>query len=197
VDPHVVMPSNSTSWEREVTRALGDELDIGIIQRVKDPETCPADLLPYLAAEESLDLWNATWPEAVKRTAISGSWAFHRRKGTPAAMDDTVAGLGPGWSWAEWFQYGGQPYRFRLSHQIGEAGLSFDTFLAARDRVYRTKNVRSIMDFRAETAAAATAFVGVFASVARFVGDLATTVPAVDVYLGAFSTIETFVGDVE
>lgn len=186
----VLLPPNATSWERSVAGALEFALDAEIVLRIKNPDTCPVQLLPYLAAEESLDDWHASWPEAIKRAAIKGSWAYHRRKGTPAAMDALVAGLGPGWSWAEWFQYGGRPYRFRLTCSIGPAGFTFDTLLAVRDRVNRTKNVRSIMEFVGETAAETTVVAAAFAIVNAWIGNLPEVIPTADVGVGVFAIVE-------
>lgn len=195
--PHIerLLPSSASAREFAIADALSVDLECEAAVSIKDPATCPVSLLPYLAAEESVDRWSATWPEEVKRAAIVGSWAAHRRKGTPAAMDDAVTGLGPGWLWSEWFEYGGQPYRFRLTYAVGVSGLSFSTLVSARDRVNAVKNVRSIMELRAETAAEVTAFVGVFSIVATHIGDLESLPPIVEMAIGVFGINETSLGD--
>lgn len=198
MDTAALLPINSTAWERAVAGALTDTLDCEIPVRVKDPALCPAVLLPYLAAEEGVDVWSASWPETLKRSTIAASWEVHRRKGTPAVMDQAVASLGPGWSWLEWWQYGGAPYRFRLFCGVPATGLSLAMIEFARSRANAAKNVRSLMEIETRHQATTTAYVGVFAIVARSIGDLPLEVPAARVAVGVFGLVENAItGEIE
>lgn len=190
MDTAALLPINSTAWERAVAGALADPLDCEIVARVKDPAQCPAELLPYLAAEEGVDAWSSTWPDVLKRTAIAASWEVHRRKGTPAAIDQAVAALGAGWSWGEWWQYGGQPYRFRLFYDVPATGLSLAMIEFARSRVIAAKNVRSMLEIETRLVPVVTPYVGVFAIIARTIGDLPLEVPAARLAAGVFGLIE-------
>src|SRR5262245_16666547 len=82
-----LLPRNRTVLERRLARAqqrLG-ELPVEI-RHLRNPITCPALLLPYLAWELSVDEWNPAWDEDVKRRVIAESMRVHRRKGTRGAM---------------------------------------------------------------------------------------------------------------
>ena len=72
----------SSSWSKAVEQASGerwDALDIDIIRRAKDPRTCPAHLLNFLAFERSVDIWDENWPEEKKRQVIADAPEDHRR----------------------------------------------------------------------------------------------------------------------
>lgn len=63
---------------------LADKL-VDPIRRMKDAYTVPAEALVPTGWERSVDIWDATWPEARKRQVIAESLAFHRAKSTIAA----------------------------------------------------------------------------------------------------------------
>lgn len=60
------------------------------------PDSCPADLLPWLAWTLSVDVWDPSWTEATKRGVIAASIDVHRHKGTRSAVVSALrsAGLG-------------------------------------------------------------------------------------------------------
>lgn len=57
-----------------------------VIQDFKDPWKCPLHLLPFLAFENSVDIWDETWPEWKKRSVIASAPADHRIKTTEAGI---------------------------------------------------------------------------------------------------------------
>ena len=59
-------------------------------------DTCPAELLPWLAWAFSVDEWNVEWTESVKREVLRASFDVHRTKGTLAAVKRIFAALGFG-----------------------------------------------------------------------------------------------------
>ena len=54
-----LLPRNATEFEMAVSLAAaqGTELPAHLVSDVTDPWTCPAELLPFLALERSVDLW--------------------------------------------------------------------------------------------------------------------------------------------
>ncbi|MCB5198598.1 phage tail protein I [Loktanella sp. TSTF-M6] len=110
-----LLPSNATTLDRaiEAATAVPDDLkfDIGRVGRVAD---CPADLLPWLAWAMSVDNWDATWSDGVKRAVIARSVEVHRRKGTRGAVIAALDAAGIDAVLEEWFQYDGTPHTFRL-----------------------------------------------------------------------------------
>jgi hypothetical protein len=57
-----------------------------IIAKFKNPWDCEAHLLPFLAFEESVDIWNELWPEWKKRSVIASAKADHAIKTTEAGI---------------------------------------------------------------------------------------------------------------
>lgn len=85
----LLLPPNAGARELAVEQ-VGTErypLDADIVRRFKDPWTCPAHLLPWLAYEHSVDLWDDEWPEERKRSIIANARAMHRAKGTKRGLE--------------------------------------------------------------------------------------------------------------
>lgn len=93
-----LLPPNATPLERRAAQALAwdvsSRMPADLIPTLWNPDTCPADLLHILAWAESVDTWDATWPEERKRAVIKESRAIHRQKGTPAAIRRVLSALG-------------------------------------------------------------------------------------------------------
>ncbi|MEO1575306.1 MAG: phage tail protein I, partial [Pseudomonadota bacterium] len=85
----VLLPDTSTEFEAALATPSFEALqalDPAILKALKDPWTCPAAFLPFLAEEFSVDVWDDDWPEEKQRTVIAESWGLHRIKGTLAAI---------------------------------------------------------------------------------------------------------------
>jgi len=105
--PGDLLPSSASRLERALADVDGVRLlatPSEVIATLWNPATCPAHLLPYLAWALSVDVWNPDWPEATKRAVIAASRAVHRRKGTRAAVEDSVAALGLVARFEEWWE---------------------------------------------------------------------------------------------
>lgn len=146
-----LLPNNATPQERALALATGRVSDVPVLVRESwNPDTCPVDLLPWLAWAFSVDIWDATWTEEQKRGAIKSSVLVHRHKGTPAAMKAALDGLGYGLELQEWYQLTpqGDPYTFGLIVDVSESGIASS---AEFDRIEQVaisaKNVRSHMTF--------------------------------------------------
>ncbi len=114
-----LLPSDATPAERAVAEVDGrlDDIDAGLIVAVLDPATCPAPLLPYLAWQRSVDVWDATWPEAVKRAVIAAAPLVHRLKGTRRSIEAVLGALGMRTQIVEWWQASPRaaPYTFEVT----------------------------------------------------------------------------------
>lgn len=92
-----LLPNNATPQERALDLTTARVGDVGApLRQLWDPETCPADLLPWLAWALSVDEWEPEWPEDRKRNVIAASVQVHRKKGTRAAVVQAVAAAGYG-----------------------------------------------------------------------------------------------------
>lgn len=82
-----LLPPNATFLERATAATHQHLADLPVDTRyIRNPERCPAALLPFLAWELSVDDWNPDWAEDVKRRVLAESVAVHRRKGTRGAV---------------------------------------------------------------------------------------------------------------
>ena len=131
-------------------RALDDEL-----QKIT-AATRNALLLPRLdeLSEEVIDLlawqWHVDFYEPIgmdietKRRLIKNSIAWHRIKGTPAAVEQVVSAVFDTSHVQEWFEYGGKPYHFKVITE----DVTTDPNVLARMRraINAAKNTRSWLE---------------------------------------------------
>jgi phage tail P2-like protein len=103
-----LLPPNATDAERAIEATLARSGDMRVdLDKLWNPQTCPVALLPWLAWALSVDTWDSTWPEAIKRRVIAKAPAVHRAKGTRAAVAAALDGLMVKSSIIEWWQPGG------------------------------------------------------------------------------------------
>jgi len=99
-----LLPINSTQLERAVVFAGARVSDLSVITReIWNPESCPSDLLPWLAWAWSVDAWQNDWSERQKRDTIKQAIAVQRVKGTIGAVRQALAALGVPARVQEWF----------------------------------------------------------------------------------------------
>ncbi|MDE3738582.1 phage tail protein I [Pseudomonas resinovorans] len=82
-----LLPPNCTGLEQRLANAHRHLSSLPVdIRQVRNPAACPVELLPYLAWELSVDEWNPSWGEDVKRRVVAQSVGVHRRKGTRGSV---------------------------------------------------------------------------------------------------------------
>lgn len=83
-----ILPPNRSPLEAalEAVSAARTPLPADLVAAVWSPDTCPADLLPYLAWGLSVDLWDERWSETTKREVCRKALTLHRLKTTPAGI---------------------------------------------------------------------------------------------------------------
>lgn len=87
-----LLPHNATEFERALSSPSKRILDVPApIDLLKAPSRIPAALLPWLAWEFSIDVWDESWPDEVKRDVIARWFDLHRQKGTLKGISDHVA----------------------------------------------------------------------------------------------------------
>lgn len=122
-----LLPSNATALERQAALALAQIQRVPIpLRQLWNPDTCPVELLPYLAWAFSVDRWDSRWPEAAKRSAIRSSHYIHSRKGTIGALRRVVEPLGYLIEVREWWQTvpEGVPGTFELQVGVLDTGIT-------------------------------------------------------------------------
>lgn len=99
-----LLPVNATDGERaleEVMSHVGDELID--IRTVKNPDTCPLELLPWLAWECAVTYWDENWTEAQQRSVIRNAAAVNKSRGTLGAVKQALAAVDRTVDIIEWF----------------------------------------------------------------------------------------------
>ncbi|POZ60167.1 phage tail protein I [Chromobacterium alticapitis] len=107
-----------------------------------------AEWLPALAAQLHVagdEGWLLARSERQRRDLILQAIALHKRKGTRWAMSQVLATLGLNGRISEWFEYQGEPYRFRIDLDLS-AGLPEDTYHALRRMLGQYGNARSLLE---------------------------------------------------
>lgn len=148
-----LLPPNSTSQERafeDATARIGDVPTP--IRDLWDPDTCPIELLPWLAWALSIDAWRPYWPEPVKRARVRAALDIQRKKGTSESVHTVVEAFGGHLELREWWQMDppGVPHTFEMVLTLAGEGGAEATAQFVDDvisEVSRTKPVRSHFNF--------------------------------------------------
>ena len=126
-----LLPGNACDLERQAAKALAQIQRVPIpLRQLWNPNTCPTQLLPYLAWSLSVDRWDGNWSDATKRAAIRASFFIHSRKGTIGALRRVVEPLGYLIEIIEWWQTvpDGVPGTFALKVGVLETGITEEMY---------------------------------------------------------------------
>lgn len=141
-----LLPPNATSLERNIAQANARLGEVPVeIPQLYQPATCPANWLPWLADNLSVDAWESSWNESQKRASIASSIKVHRLKGTISAMREALGAIGLQIEVQEWFQLmpRGTPFTFRLVITADQVGYDKATLDKIENVVNDAKNLRS------------------------------------------------------
>lgn len=144
-----LLPYNATAQERALELATARLADTPVLVReVWNPDTCPVELLPWLAWAFSVDRWEANWTEEQKRAVIRNSIFVHRHKGTLGAVKRALVSLGYTAIVTEWFDKAptGTPGTFSIEVEVPGPGISEALYAQLERVIADAKNVRSHMD---------------------------------------------------
>ena len=125
------LQKNATLARQSIIYARIDELDENIL-----------DILAY---DLHVDWYDYTYSIEAKRALIKDSVRVHKRLGTKFAVETALGGLHPNSYIEEWFQYGGEPFSFRVvldtTHSRAGAG-----YFEIRKAVESYKRLSAHMD---------------------------------------------------
>ena len=78
-----LLPPSSTAQERTLEAATARIGELAVpLRALWNADTCPVDLLPWLAWEFGVDEWDNAWSEEAKRATIRESLQIQRKKGS-------------------------------------------------------------------------------------------------------------------
>lgn len=88
--------------------------EIGLLSLYPRIDELPEALLDILAYDFKVDWWDADYSLEEKRRTLKGSWYVHKHMGTKAAVETAISAIYPNTWVEEWFEYGGNPYGFKI-----------------------------------------------------------------------------------
>lgn len=115
-DLFTLLPPSASSSARAVEtvmaeRTAGLETPVGTLWNA---DSCPEELLPWLAWAFSVETWDHAWSEDTKRSVIRSAVKVHRLKGTRQSVEMALTALGFRTDLTEGWQEGGAAHTFRL-----------------------------------------------------------------------------------
>jgi phage tail P2-like protein len=142
-----LLPPSATKQERDMALATARVSNVpSPLRSLWDPNTCPLDLLPWLAWALSVDTWNPEWPELTKRAVVRTAITTARVKGTKKSVVDALNAIGAGAVMTEWFERSpaGTPHTFRVTIVAQDTSLEAQALMTSA--INRTKPLRSHYD---------------------------------------------------
>lgn len=128
----------------EVLAARLAEIDrLRIISNIDNLEEA---LLDILARDFKVDWWDANYSLEEKRRTLKDSWRVHKMLGTKAAVETAISAIYPRTKVLEWWEYGGEPYHFRLDINITNDSIDSVKQRRVLERLEYYKSLRSHND---------------------------------------------------
>lgn len=136
-----------TALERQLQLLSEATRETLFLPRLDELDETLIDLLANEYHVDNYDLRRLTL--SIKRALIREAILDHRIKGTPAAVEKIMRYIFRTAYVEEWFEYDGEPYRFRIWQDVtsDDESADFDTMERVRLAVTETKNTRSWLDF--------------------------------------------------
>lgn len=141
--------------ENQPIAALGDvtadalakrPAEIGLLSIYARIDELPGDLLDILAHDFKIDWWDPNYSLEEKRQTFKDSWYVHKHMGTKAAVETAISAIYPGTKVQEWWEYGGEPFYFRLFLNAGKLRPDTEKHRKVLERVNYYKSLRSHLD---------------------------------------------------
>lgn len=136
-DPNISAAALALDAQLQQTTSMISALDIfGRVSGWTEEET------DELAWQYNPPYYDPDLPLEQRRLLVQNAISFHRHKGTPGAVEDLIAILFGEGAVEEWWQYGGDPYHFRvITNNADITTTRAQEFYAAVDAVKRLSTV--------------------------------------------------------
>lgn len=143
----ILMDKNGYALAKAIEAALqymNDTIEKGV-KCISDYDEMPEWRLDELAWELNVEWYDYTYPVSMKRRIIRQCAQDKKINGTKAAVLSVLRSIYDDVTLQEWFEYGGEPYHFRLEMEMTEA-LTEEQHLRALENIEFYKNVRSELE---------------------------------------------------
>lgn len=133
--------------EMPEVKALGYSIKMGMQRMLRYAENtsvyaevqkAPEYVLDALAIDLNTQFYSDKLDVETKRKIIAGTLSWYMRSGTPAAINELIEAVFGDGEVQEWYEYGGQPFEFRVS--TNASGTEID----AATRAYFLKVLKNI-----------------------------------------------------
>ena len=136
------MQAAAQAFDKELQAVTEDTKENLLISRIDE---LPESVLDLLAWQWHVDFYQPLGLDIeTKRRLIRESIAWHRIKGTPAAVEKVLAAAFANAHVEEWYEYGGEPGYFRVT--IEDVTTDPEKQKNIRAAIYSAKNERSWLD---------------------------------------------------
>lgn len=135
-------------------QALCDAIDVklreiaaasGLVLLLPRLDELPEEIVDELAWQYHVDFYDYSADIEKKRALVRQAIAWHKRKGTPAAVEEVCTAVFKSARVYENWEYGGEPYHFQV--RLIEEGIPDETVIDNLHRaIAETKNTRSWLD---------------------------------------------------
>lgn len=124
-------------------RELNDRCDrLRIYSRIDE---LPEQLLDILAFDFAVSWYYYNGTLETKRAQIKSCFYVHKHLGTRGALETALSDVCPGTVLEEWFEYGGEPYYFRVILDISEQRLPiYQNDIEKKIEIF--KSLRSVLE---------------------------------------------------
>ncbi len=107
-------------------------------------DTAPEEILDLLAIELNTQYYDDSQSIEVKRNLIKNTLVWYMKIGTAASVEEAVATIFGIGEIEEWFEYGGEPYHFKVN--TSNINSTDEMIQQLTDIVSTMKNVRSHLE---------------------------------------------------
>lgn len=103
----------------------------------------PENILDLLAAELRTQYYDESVDIETKRQIVKNTLNWYHKAGTPAAVRELIKSILGNGEIIEWFEYGGEPYRFKIATN---SVMEEDAIKKMEKLIGKVKNVRSHLE---------------------------------------------------
>jgi len=138
-DPDIIAASKAI--DNEFSMVVTKAKECIILPRIDELDS---DIIDILAWEMHIDFYDPTLPLDTRRQLVKNSLRWHQMKGTPSAVEELISTLFDEGRVEEWFEYGGEPYTFRVV--TNNSSVTQDRAMEFIKALNSVKNARSWLD---------------------------------------------------
>ncbi len=106
-------------------------------------DTIPEKILDLLAVELRSQYYDDSLNVTKKRKIIKNTLLWYKTAGTPSAVQELIETVFEVGEVQEWFEYGGNPYRFKVVTNVGP---EYESIIEFEKILKKVKNIRSHLD---------------------------------------------------